>query len=122
MCGFWSRLTSALLMSTFQNGRLGKKDLALNVSYVSPCKESTVVETAGSPSMTTSQHRCKSLLRPANGRVPIVTVSFGGWHEVAVKEVERLVAVLARQSGQDCDAGRRLWARANLPFCCSGEC
>ena len=79
-----------------------------------------MVETAGSPSMTTSQHRCKSLLRPANRRVPIVTVSFGGWHEVAVEEVERLVAVLARQSGQDCDAGRRLWARANLPFCCSG--
>ena len=55
-----------------------------------------------------------------NGRVPIVTESFGGWHEVAVKEVERLVAVLARQSGQDCEAGRRLWGRANLPFCCSG--
>ena len=55
-----------------------------------------------------------------NGGVPIVTESFGGWHEVAVKEVERLVAVLAHQSGQDCEAGRRLWGRANLPFCCSG--
>ena len=75
-------------------------------------------EAAGSPSMTTSQPRSRSLLRPANGRVPIVTESFGGWHEVAVEE--RFVAVLARKSGQDCDAGRRLWARANLPFCCSG--
>ena len=109
-------------MSTFQNGRLGKKDLALNVSYVSPCKESTVVEAAGSPSMATSQPRSRSLLRPDNGRVPIVTESFRGWRDVTVKEVERLVAVLARQSGQDCDAGRRLWGRANLPFCCSGEC
>ena len=77
-----------------------------------------MVEAAGSPSMTTSQPRSRSLLRPANGRVPIVTESFGGWHEVAVEE--RFVAVLARKSGQDCDAGRRLWARANLPFCCSG--
>ena len=55
-----------------------------------------------------------------NGGVPIVTESFGGWHEVAVKEVERLVAVLARQSGQDCEAGRRLWGGENLTFCCSG--
>ena len=31
--------------------------------------------------------------------VPMVTESFGGWHEVAVKEVERLGAALARQSG-----------------------
>ena len=55
-----------------------------------------------------------------NWGVPIVTESFGGWHEVAVKEVERLVAVLACQSGQDCEAGRRLWAMENLTFCCSG--
>ena len=77
-------------------------------------------EAAGSPSMTTSQPRCRRLLRPANGRVLIVTESFGGRHEVAVKEVERLVAVLARQSGQDCEAGRRLWGRANLLLYCSG--
>ena len=71
--------------------------------------------------MTTSQPRRRSLLRPANGKVPIVTESFGGWHGIAAKEeVLRLIAVLARHSGQDCDAGRRLWARANLPFCCSG--
>ena len=84
---------------------------------------------AGLPSMTTSQPRCRSLLRPANGRVPIVTESFGGCHEmnplvdgveVAAKEMERLVAVLARQSGQDCEAGRRLWGSANLLLYCSG--
>ena len=33
--------------------------------------------------------------------VPMVTESFGGWHEVAVREVERLGAALALQSGQD---------------------
>ena len=50
-----------------------------------------------------------------------MTGSFGGWHKVAAKEeVERLVAVLARQSGQDCEAGRRLWGGENLTFCCSG--
>ena len=40
------------------------------------------------------------------------TESFGGWHEVAVTEVERLGAALARQSGQDEDeAVRHLWGK-----------
>ena len=54
--------------------------------------------------------------------VPMVTKSFGGWHEVAVREVERLGAALARQSGQNEDeAVRHLWGTcgANLPFCYS---
>ena len=33
-----------------------------------------------------------------------------GWHEVAVREVERLGAALARQSGQD-EAVRHLWGK-----------
>ena len=38
--------------------------------------------------------------------------SFGGWHEVAVTEVERLGAALARQSGQNEDeAVRHLWGK-----------
>ena len=44
--------------------------------------------------------------------VHMVTESFGGWHEVAVKEVERLGAALARQSGQNKDkAVRHLWGK-----------
>ena len=44
--------------------------------------------------------------------VPMVTESFGGWHEVAVKEVEKLGAALARQSGQNKDkAVRHLWGK-----------
>ena len=44
--------------------------------------------------------------------MPMVTESFGGWHEVAVTEVERLGAALARQSGQDEDeAVRHLWGK-----------
>ena len=42
----------------------------------------------------------------------MVTESFGGWHEVAVTEVERLGAALARQSGQNEDeAVRHLWGK-----------
>ena len=44
--------------------------------------------------------------------MPMVTESFGGWHKVAVTEVERLGAALARQSGQDEDeAVRHLWGK-----------
>ena len=44
--------------------------------------------------------------------VPMVTESFGGWHEVAVTEGERLGAALARQYGQDEDeAVRHLWGK-----------
>ena len=44
--------------------------------------------------------------------LPMVTESFGGWHEVAVTEVERLGAALARQSGQNEDeAVRHLWGK-----------
>ena len=35
-----------------------------------------------------------------------------GWHEVAVREVEKLGAALARQSGQDeDDSVRHLWGK-----------
>ena len=44
--------------------------------------------------------------------MPMVTESFGRWHEVAVKEVERLGAALIRQSGQNEDeAVRHLWGK-----------
>ena len=44
---------------------------------------------------------------------------FGGWHEVAVTEVERLGAALARQSGQDEDeAVRQTCHSAAARECC----
>ena len=45
--------------------------------------------------------------------MPMVTESFGGWHDVAVIEVERLGAALARQSGQDEDEAAILLQRGN---------
>jgi hypothetical protein len=46
--------------------------------------------------------------------MPMVTESFGGWHEVAVTEVERLGAALARQSGS---AGGLTSLEASLVRC-----
>ena len=47
--------------------------------------------------------------------MPIVVESFGGWHEAAVREVERLGAALARQSGQEEEeAVRHLWGKLGM--------
>ena len=47
--------------------------------------------------------------------LPMVVESFGGWHEGAVREVERLGAALARQSGQEEEeAVRHLWGKLGM--------
>ena len=47
--------------------------------------------------------------------LPMVVESFGGWHEAAVREVERLGAALARQSGQEEEeAVRHLWGKLGM--------
>ena len=47
--------------------------------------------------------------------MPLVVESYGGWHEMGVREVERLGAALARQSGQEEDeAVRHLWGKLGI--------
>ena len=47
--------------------------------------------------------------------MPLVVESYGGWHEMGVREVERLGAALARQSGQDeREAVRHLWGKLGM--------
>ena len=50
----------------------------------------------------------------------MVVESFGGWHEAAVREVERLGEGLARQSGQEEEeeAVRHLWAKLGMLLQC----
>ena len=33
--------------------------------------------------------------------IPLAVESLGGWHELAVREIKKLAAALARQSGQE---------------------
>ena len=45
----------------------------------------------------------------------MVVESFGGWHEPFVREVERVGAALARQSGQEEEeAVRHLWGKLGM--------
>ena len=47
--------------------------------------------------------------------LPLAVESYGGWHEMGAREVERLGAALARQSGQEEDeAVRHLWGKLGI--------
>ena len=49
------------------------------------------------------------------GNCHTICILFGGWHEAAVREVERLGAALARQSGQEEEeAVRHLWGKLGM--------
>ena len=101
---------------------IGGKDAALDITVVNPCQTATVVGAA-----TTAGHSLNfAYTRKVRGAgeacqrqgvafLPIVVESFGGWHEAAVREVERLGAALARQSGQEEDeAVRHLWGKLGM--------
>jgi hypothetical protein len=47
--------------------------------------------------------------------IPLAVEALGGWHEVAVAEVRKLSAALARQRGdEEKEAARRLFQRISL--------
>ena len=89
---------------------------------VNPCQAATVIGAA-----TTAGHALNfAYTRKVRGAgeacqrqgvafLPIVVESFGGWHEAAVREVARLGAAMARQSGQEEDeAVRHLWGKLGM--------
>ena len=94
----------------------------MDVTVVNPCQAATVIGAA-----TTAGHALNHAFdRKMRGAadachqqgvtfLPIVVESFGGWHEAAVREVERLGAALARQSGQEEEeAVRHLWGKLGM--------
>ena len=98
------------------------QDAAMDVTVVNPCQVATVVGAA-----TTAGHALQhAYTRKVRGSaeacqaqgvtfLPIVVESFGGWHEAAVREVERLGAAMARQSGQEEEeAVRHLWGKLGM--------
>jgi len=50
--------------------------------------------------------------------LPMVVESFGGWHEVAEREVRKLGGALARHTGQEeSEAIGHLWGRLGVLHC-----
>ena len=98
------------------------QDAAMDVTVVNPCQVATVVGAATTAGHAL-QHAYTRKMRGAADAcqqqgvtfLPIVVESFGGWHEGSVREVERLGAALARQTGQEEEeAVRHLWGKLGM--------
>ena len=47
--------------------------------------------------------------------VPLVVESFGGWHQVATREVDKMARAMARHTGEEeRDAVRHVWGRLGV--------
>ena len=98
------------------------QDAALDVTVVNPCQTATVIGAATTAGHALNHAYARKMRGTADACqqqgvtfLPIVVESFGGWHEAAVREVERLGAALARQSGQEEDeAVRHLWGKLGM--------
>ena len=98
------------------------QDAALDVTVVNPCQAATVIGAATTAGHALSHAYTRKMRGAADACqqqgvtfLPIVVESFGGWHEAAVREVERLGAALARQSGQEEEeAVRHLWGKLGM--------
>ena len=98
------------------------QDTAMDVTVVNPCQVATVVGAATTAGHAL-QHAYTRKMRGAADAcqqqgvtfLPMVVESFGGWHEGSVREVERLGAALARQTGQEEEeAVRHLWGKLGM--------
>ena len=100
----------------------GGRDTALDVTVTHPMQRGMVrgaaaeaghaVRAAHKRKMDGSAEECAQ-----EGIVfrPLAVETLGGWHPVAVEEVNKLAAALARQTGEDeKEATRHLWQRLGL--------
>jgi hypothetical protein len=98
------------------------KDCALDVTVTHCLQEATVAGAAVTPGhaaeaayrrkMADSADDCE---REGIEFFPLAAESLGGWHPVAVQQVDKLAAALARHTGEDEGIGtRHLWQRLGI--------
>ena len=92
------------------------QDAAMDVTVVNPCQAATTgghaLQHAYTRKMRGAADACQ---QQGVAFLPMVVESFGGWHEASVREVERLGAALARQTGQEEEeAVRHLWGKLGM--------
>ena len=103
----------------FIPGWTGGKDSALDVTVTHPLQEATVVgaaKTAGHAAGEAYHRKMEASAADCRAEgiefLPLAAESLGGWHPVAVHQVDKLAAALARHSGEDERvATRHLWQR-----------
>ena len=86
----------------------GGLDTAWDVTVTHPLQAATVAGAAASPGHALEvavQRKNRGALEDCRRQgikfIPLAMESLGGWHELAVGEIRKLAAALARQSGQD---------------------
>jgi hypothetical protein len=95
------------------------RDAALDVTVVNSLQSALVAGAAATPGhaldhrygtkMTESAEDCR---REGIAFLPLVVETLGGWHKVAIGEVKKLAAALARHTGEDeGDSARRTWVK-----------
>ena len=101
---------------------VGGKDAALDITVVNSLHVANVVgaATEAGHALTHAFNRkmrgtAEACHRQGSAFMLLVVESYGGWHEMGVREVERLGAALARQSGQEEEeAVRHLWGKLGI--------
>ena len=86
----------------------GGQDTAWDVTVIHPLQAATVAGAAASPghALEVAVNRknrgaLEDCRRQGIKFIPLAVESLGGWHELAVGEIRKLAAALARQSGQE---------------------
>ncbi len=98
------------------------RDAAWDVTVVHPLQQKLVARAATEPghALTVAFDRKVGAVAEACRRqgiafIPLAAESLGGWHEVAVLEINKLATALARHTGQDEDeACRHLFGRLSV--------
>lgn len=98
------------------------QDAALDVTVINPLQEATVAgaaATAGHALNVAHDRKVKAVgeacQREGIAFIPLAAESLGGWHQVAVGEVKKLGAALARQQGdEEKEASRRLFQKLSM--------
>ena len=100
----------------------GGRDAALDVTVVNPLQDATVVGAAATAGhaltfayerkMTAAAEDCQ---QQGIAFLPLAAESLGGWHQTAEREVKKLAAALARNTGKpDGEAAAHLWGRLGV--------
>ena len=100
----------------------GGRDAALDVTVVNPLQAATLAGAATTPGhalsyaytrkMRGAEEDCR---RQGIAFLPLVVESLGGWHGVAEREVKKITAAMARNTGQEeAQACRHSWGRLGI--------
>ena len=100
----------------------GGKDAALDVTVVNPLQRATLPQAAIKPGHALQfaferkiNGAAEDCRREGIDFVPLGVESFGGWHQVATREVEKMERALARHTGQkEGEAVLHLWGRLGV--------